>query len=281
MTVGGGQKGDEQLARSGRPTRQHVLDIAGSVLRRVGIVHLTRVSTVPDVIVPLSSNARHFVPAAQATAMRVLVAGAHGQVGQHVVRLLADHEAHDPVGLVRKTAYRDDIESLGAEAVHGDVTNRESLEAALEGCDAVVFAAGSGGDDVWGVDRDGAINCVEAAEATDTDRFVMLSSINADSPEESPEALREYLRAKAEADESLRESDLTHTIVRPGALTNEDGTGRIRTGADLDREDGSIPREDTAATLVTALGMESTHGLTFEVLSGETPIEDALEEPLP
>lgn len=212
--------------------------------------------------------------------MRVLVAGAHGDVGQHIVRQLVDHDEHEPVGLVRKEPYERDIESLGAEAVRGDVTNPESLEAALDGCDAVVFAAGSSGEDVWGVDRDGAINCVDAAEATDTDRFVMLSSINADSPEESPEALREYLRAKGEADDYLRESDLAYTVVRPGSLSDDDGTGRIRTGADLDRDEGTIPREDTAATLVAAVGMESTHGLTFEVLSGDTPIEAALRDPV-
>lgn len=212
--------------------------------------------------------------------MRVLVAGAHGQVGQHVVRRLAGHDAHEAVGLVRKEAYESDVESLGGTAVRGDVTDPESLEAALGDCDAVIFAAGSGGDDVWGVDRDGAVNCVDAAEATGTERFVMLSAINADSPEESPEALREYLRAKAEADEYLRESDLTDTVVRPGSLSNEEGTGRIRTGADLDRTDVEIPREDTAATLVAAVGAESTHGVTFEVLSGETPIEEALRAPV-
>ncbi len=143
-----------------------------------------------------------------------------------------------------------------------------------------MFAAGSGGEDVWGVDRDGAVNTIETAEEEGADRFVMLSSINADSPGESPEALREYLNAKAEADERLRESDLTYTIVRPGSLTNEAGTGRVRTGADLDRDDSEIPREDVAETLVTALPMESTHERTFEVLAGDEPIPAALENPL-
>ncbi|UPV75204.1 SDR family oxidoreductase [Halorussus limi] len=209
--------------------------------------------------------------------MHVLVAGSHGQVGQHVTRLLAEGD-HEVRGMVRDEAQTSDIEDLGAEAVLADLT--EDVTSAVEGCDAVVFAAGSGGDDVWGVDRDGAINIIETAEDGDVDRFVMLSSINADSPEESPEELREYLKAKAEADERLRESDLTYSIVRPGALTNEEGTGKIRTGADLDRKGDDIPREDVAATLVAALPMESTHGQTFEVLSGDEPIEQALESPL-
>ncbi|WP_435101576.1 SDR family oxidoreductase [Halarchaeum sp. P4] len=212
--------------------------------------------------------------------MRVLVAGAHGLVGQHVTRLLAEHDGHDAVGMVHEEAYRDDVEAYGAESVYGDVTDRDSIDDALAGCDALIFAAGSSGEDVWGVDRDGAINCVDACEELGVDRFVMLSSINADRPEESPVELREYLRAKAEADEYLRESELTYTILRPGSLTNEDGTGQIRTGRHLDREEATIPREDVAETLVTALDVERTYGLTFEVLSGETPIPAALSDPL-
>ncbi|MGB9986356.1 SDR family oxidoreductase [Salarchaeum japonicum] len=208
--------------------------------------------------------------------MRVLVAGAHGQVGRHVVRLLAEHEDHEPVGLVRKQEYVDDVASWGGEPVRGDVTDRESLDSAFADCDAVVFAAGSSGEDVWGVDRDGAMACVDAAEATDTERFVMLSAMNADQPQESPEALREYLRAKAAADDYLRESELTYTVVRPGALSDDPGTGRIRVGADLDRDDATIPREDTAATLVETLTVEETNGTTFELLRGDTAIETAL-----
>ncbi|WP_128476543.1 SDR family oxidoreductase [Halorussus pelagicus] len=209
--------------------------------------------------------------------MDVLVAGSHGQVGQHVTRMLAESD-HEVRGMVRDESQLSDIEALGAEAVLADVT--EDVTDAVRGCDAVVFAAGSGGEDVWGVDRDGAINLIETAEEQTADRFVMLSSINADSPEESPEELREYLNAKAEADERLRESSLTYTVVRPGALTNEAGTGRIRTGADLDRKESEIPREDVARTLVAALPMESTYGRTFEVLAGDEPIESSLESPV-
>ncbi|MBP2249707.1 uncharacterized protein YbjT (DUF2867 family) [Halarchaeum solikamskense] len=212
--------------------------------------------------------------------MDVLVAGAHGAVGQHVTRLLAEHDDHTAYGMVRTDAYEDDVAALGATPVRGDVTDRTSLDDAFAGVDAVIFAAGSSGADVWGVDRDGAENCVDACEDAGVERFVMLSAMNADAPAESPEELREYLRAKADADAYLRESALTFTIVRPGALTDEPGTGRIRTGSDLDRSDATIPREDVAATLVASLPMASTHDLTFELLSGETPIERALRSPL-
>ncbi|WP_049916740.1 SDR family oxidoreductase [Halogeometricum pallidum] len=211
--------------------------------------------------------------------MRVLLAGAHGQVGQHAAELLGESD-HDGVGMVRAEDQVSDIEELGIEAVVADLTEDEDVSRAVEGVDAVVFAAGSGGDDVWGVDRDGAIRLMEACESAGVDRFVMLSSMNADAPEESPEALREYLRAKAEADERLRESDLTYTVVRPGALTNEEGTGRIRTGADIDRKDGDVPRVDVAQTLLAALEEEATYEVTFEMLSGDVDIEEALSNPL-
>ena len=211
--------------------------------------------------------------------MRVLLAGAHGQVGQHAARLLAASD-HEPLGMVRDAAQTTEIETLGAEPVVADLTEPGEVREAVDGCDAVVFAAGSGGNDVWGVDRDGAVNAVDAAEEAGADRFVMLSAMNADAPDESPDELGEYLRAKAEADDYLRESGLTHTVVRPGALTNEGGTGRIRTGESLAREGGDIPRVDVARTLVVSLDQPATRGVTFEELSGDTPIKAALADPL-
>ncbi|MCU4924596.1 SDR family oxidoreductase [Halobacteria archaeon AArc-dxtr1] len=208
--------------------------------------------------------------------MRVLVAGAHGGVGQHVTRIAAEG-GHAVDGMIRDDSQASRIEELGGEPVVADLT--EEVDHAVRGQDAIVFAAGSGGEDVWGVDRDGAIRLMEQAEEHGVDRFVMLSSINADTPEESPEALQEYLQAKAEADEHLRKTDLTYTIVRPTTLSDEPGTGQIATAADLDRGD-EVPREDVAAALVTALEIEATHGTSFDLTAGNEPIEEALEDPL-
>ena len=204
--------------------------------------------------------------------MNVLVVGAHGQVGQHVTKLLAEGE-HEVRGMVRDEAQVADIEALGAKTVIADLT--DDVSHAVRDTDAIVFAAGSGGENVTGVDRDGAIETIEAAERFGAERFVMLSAINADTPEESPDALREYLAAKAVADERLRESELRYTIVRPGALTDEAATGRVEIGRSVDR--GEIPRADVARTLVTALDMDETHEKTFELVGGETAIEDALQ----
>lgn len=205
--------------------------------------------------------------------MRVLIAGSHGQVGQRLTDLLAGSQ-HDVRAMVREASQVSEMEAFGVEAVVADLT--EDVSHAVRGCDAIVFAAGSGGEDVEGVDRDGAIRIIDEAEKQDVDRFVMLSSINADTPEESPDALRPYLDAKRAADEHLQERDLTYTIVRPGSLTNEPATGRIEAARRVER--GEIPRADVARTLAATLETENTYGKTFELVSGDVPIETALEE---
>lgn len=205
----------------------------------------------------------------------VLVAGAHGQVGQHVTERLGESD-HTARAMVRDESQVDEMESLDAdETVVADLT--EAVDHAVEGCDSIVFAAGSGGDAVYDVDRDGAIALIDAAAEADVDRFVMLSSMGADDPESGPDALEDYLTAKAEADEYLRQSDLEYTIVRPGELTNESGTGEIRAADGLEIDSGDIPREDVAETLVAAIDFEPVYGETFEILSGDRSIEEALE----
>ncbi|KYH27403.1 NmrA-like family protein [Halalkalicoccus paucihalophilus] len=205
--------------------------------------------------------------------MDVLIAGSYGGVGQHITELLAesDYTAH---AMVREESQVSEMEEeFGVDVVVADLT--EDVSHAVEGCDAVIFAAGSSGEDVEGVDRDGAIRLIDAAEQEGTDRFVMLSSINADRPGESPEALQPYLEAKLAADEHLQGSDLTYTIVRPGALTDEPTTGRIEAARRVER--GEITRADVARTLIATLDIENTLGETFELIEGDEPIESALE----
>ncbi|WP_256686781.1 SDR family oxidoreductase [Halococcus qingdaonensis] len=206
--------------------------------------------------------------------MNVLVAGAHGQVGQHITELLSD-SGHETTAMVRTESQVDEMEAFGVETVVADLT--EDVAHAVAGHDAIVFAAGSGGEDVEGVDRDGAIRMIEAAEEEGVERFVMLSSMNADDPEAGPDALYDYLLAKQAADDRLQGSELTYTIVRPGALTDDPATGEIRAATKLDP--GEITRADVARTLVTAIDMASTHGETFEILAGDEPIESALRSP--
>ena len=213
--------------------------------------------------------------------MKVLVAGAHGKTARRLVRILVEG-GHEVRGLVRKEEQLPDVEADGAEPVLCDL-EAETVEGgvgeAVAGCDAVVFAAGagpgSGATRKETMDYGGAAKLVEAAERRGAGRYVMLSSMGAGDPEAGPEAMRPYLHAKARADERLKDSGLDYTIVRPGSLTDEDGTGRVEAAERLGRR-GEIPREDVARILAAALENPNASGKTFEVLSGETPVEEAL-----
>lgn len=203
--------------------------------------------------------------------MNVLVAGSHGGVGRQITELLSESN-HTAKAMVREESQVSEMEGFGVEAVVADLT--DDVSHAVSGTDAIIFAAGSGGEDVEGVDRDGAIRMIDEAEKQGIERFVMLSAINADRPEESPEALQDYLEAKQAADEHLEESDLTHTIVRPGALTDGSATGEIEAARRVER--GEITREDVARTLVAILETENTYRKCFEMIEGDEPIESAL-----
>jgi uncharacterized protein YbjT (DUF2867 family) len=214
--------------------------------------------------------------------MKVLVAGAQGKTARRLVRILVEN-GHEVRGLVRKEEQLPDVEADGAEPVLVDL-EKDGVDGrvgeAVAGCDAVVFAAGagpgSGNARKETMDFGGAAKLVEAAEANGVGRYVMLSSVGASDPEAGPEAMRPYLRAKAKADERLRGSGLDWTIVRPGRLTEEGGTGGVEAAESLGRR-GEISREDTARVLAEVLEISNTSGKTFEVLSGETPIREALE----
>ena len=214
--------------------------------------------------------------------MRVLVAGAHGKTARRLVRTLVGN-GHEVRGLVRKEEQLADVEADGAEPVLVDLENDEadgSVGEAVAGCDAVVFAAGAGPGSGEArketMDYGGAAKLVEAAEKNGAGRYLMLSSVGAGDPEAGPEAMRPYLRAKAKADGRLRESGLDWTIIRPGSLTEEEGTGLVEAAEGLGRR-GEIPREDVATAFALALEYPNTVGKTFELLSGETPIREALE----
>lgn len=214
--------------------------------------------------------------------MKVLVAGAHGKTARRLVRLLAGN-GHEIRGLVRKEEQLSEVEADGAEPVLCDLENEEAdgaIGEAVAGYDAIVFAAGagpgSGNARKETMDYGGAAKLVEAAEQRGVSRYLILSSMGTDDPESRSEAMRPYLTAKARADERLRESGLDYTIIRPGSLTDDDGTGSVDAAESLGRY-GEIPRADVAATFAAALEAPNTSHKTFEVLSGETPVREAIE----
>jgi uncharacterized protein YbjT (DUF2867 family) len=126
------------------------------------------------------------------------------------------------------------------------------------------------------MDYGGAVKLVEAAEKHGVGRYLMLSAMGASDPESGSEAMQPYLYAKARADERLQESNLNYTIIRPGSLTNEERTGKIQAAPSIGHR-GEISRDDVAETFVAALEAENTYRKTFEILSGDTPISEALE----
>ena len=214
--------------------------------------------------------------------MKVLVAGANGQTARQLVRMLVG-DGHEVRGLIRKEEQMENIESDGAEPVLANLEQDEAdgkIGEAVEGCDAIIFAAGAGPGSGAGrketMDRDGAIKLIEAAESRGVRRYLMLSTMGADDPESRDEKMQPYMRAKGEADERLRNSNLDYTIIRPGRLTDDGGTGNIVAAESLGQY-GEITREDVARTFATALEAGNTSGKTFEILAGDTRIEEALE----
>lgn len=209
--------------------------------------------------------------------MHVFIAGANGQIGQHLLREMAnsDHEAR---ALVRHPDQGPELQQLGAtETVLGDL--EKDCSEAMKGCDAVIFAAGSGPhtgpDKTIDVDQNGAVRLIDTAKAMGIKRFIIVSSMGAEEPDSGPEKLRHYLRAKHNADEHLKNSGLNYTIVRPGQLTNDEGTGKIAVSA-RQESFGKIPRQDVARVLLAVLDGDTTDNRAFYVVSGDTPVAEAL-----
>src|SRR5689334_9384146 len=147
--------------------------------------------------------------------MIVVIAGGHGQVAQHLERLLSE-AGHEPVGLVRNPDHLADLARLGArgEVVDLEKSTVDQLAAAVAGADAVVFAAGagpgSGADRKETVDRAAAALLADAAEQAGVRRYLMVSAIGAGAPPDGPPAdvFGAYLQAKAAADADLAGRDL-------------------------------------------------------------------------
>lgn len=211
--------------------------------------------------------------------MDVAIAGGHGQIALHISRMLA--QRGDRVrGLIRDEGQSGDLRDVGATAVVLDLEHDsvDDLAEAIAGADAVVFAAGagpgSGAERKETVDYGGAVKLLGAARAADVSRYIIISAMGTDDPPEGDEVFAVYLRAKASADQAVMNSDRAWTIVRPGGLTDEPGTGRVSLARHVER--GEIPRADVAAVVVAALDDERSVGHVFEVVSGDTEIPAAL-----
>lgn len=212
--------------------------------------------------------------------MKVFIVGANGQIGEHLVHLLKDSKVHTVRAMVRKKEQAEAFKKLGVETRLADLEGTvDDIAEAAKGCDAIIFTAGSGGhtgaDKTLLIDLDGAAKTIEAAQKIDIKRFMMVSAIHAHRREKW-NSIKPYMVAKHHADKILEQSGLTYTIIRPGGLLNEPGTGKVSIAEDLDV--GSIPREDVAQTIITALTMENTFNCSFDLVSGEDLISHALNK---
>ena len=211
--------------------------------------------------------------------MRVVIAGGHGQIALLLERALTER-GDEAVGIVRNPDHVAAVEATGAEAAVLDLEHAtvEELAALLAGADAVVFAAGGGPDSGAArketVDKGAAILLADAAEQAEVRRYVMVSSMGTDRADpDSDDVFQVYLRAKKAADDDLVRRDLDWTVVHPGRLTDDPGTGKVQVGR-LER--GDVPRADVAAIIAAALHDERTVGKDFDLLAGDQPVEDAL-----
>ena len=211
--------------------------------------------------------------------MKVLVVGANGQIGQHLIHLLKGSDTHSARAMVRKEEQVEKFKDMSVEAVLADLEGSvDDIVNAAEGCDAIVFAAGSGGntgaDKTILIDLDGAAKTIEAAEQAGVERFIMVSSMLSNDRDKWGDSMSYYMAAKHHADKILERTDLNYTIIRPGMLNNEAGTGNVEIAKEQDIAE--VPREDIAQTIYYALGMENTFKRSFDVVAGGTPIKDAL-----
>lgn len=218
--------------------------------------------------------------------MRIVIAGGHGKIARRLERLLAGR-GDQVAGLVRRASQADDLRAVGAEPVVCDLESADVAEVAehLRGADAAVFAAGagpgSGAARKETVDRAAAVLLADAAERAGVRRFVTVSAMNVtgDPPPGTDPVFAAYLRAKGAAEADLRARDnLDWTILRPGRLTDEPGTGRVRLAAHVER--GAVTRDDVAAVLLALLDEPRTAGLTLELVGGETPVTQAVADAL-
>ncbi|MFE5711697.1 NAD(P)H-binding protein [Streptomyces sp. NPDC056501] len=214
--------------------------------------------------------------------MRIVIAGGHGQIALRLERLLSAG-GHEVAGIIRRPEQGDDLRDAGAEPVILDLETAsvEMVAAVLQGADAAVFAAGAGPgssvDRKDTVDRAAAVLFADAAERAGVRRYIVVSSMRADADHKGDDVFDAYLRAKGAADDTVRaRTALDWTILRPGSLTNDAGTGLIRLEARTGR--GMIPRDDVAAVLAELLDTPATAGLTLELISGSTPLSVAVKD---
>ena len=212
---------------------------------------------------------------------RTIIIGGHGKVALHLTRILTEG-GHQVSSVIRNGDHASDVEAAGATPVVADVAELsvEQMADVFREHDAVVWSAGAGGgspEATYAIDRDAAIRSMDAASRASVGRYVMVSYLGSKKDHGVPEdnGFFHYAEAKAAADEHLRASDLAWTILGPGSLTTEPGTGSIEV-ADEPQQD-SVSREDVAQVAATVLSEPGAVGRTIQFNSGPMPIVQAVQ----
>jgi uncharacterized protein YbjT (DUF2867 family) len=211
--------------------------------------------------------------------VRVAIAGGHGQIALRLAKIMSER-GDEVVALIRNPDHADEVKQAGAEPALVDLehASEDEVATAIGGSDAVVFAAGagpgSGSARKETMDYGGAVKLIAAAKQAGVGRYVIVSSMGANPNATGDDTFSVYLSAKGRADDAVRASGLDATVIRPGGLTNDAGTGRVRLGEKLPR--GQVTRDDVAAVLVAVLDSPSTIGRTADLIGGDTPIAEAV-----
>jgi uncharacterized protein YbjT (DUF2867 family) len=158
----------------------------------------------------------------------ILVVGATGVVGGMIARRLLEKDKEVRV-LVRRDSSSsqliqqglatsaEELIEAGAQPVHGDLRDRASLDAAVDGVETVITTANSamrgGADNPQSVDLEGNRNLIEAARAAGVEHFIFVSLLGADVNNPAP-----FVQAKAQSESALRESGMEYTILAPTAF---------------------------------------------------------------
>ena len=209
---------------------------------------------------------------------KILIAGSTGQTGKRVIEILNNTQNFKPVAMIRKEEQKQIFDDMEVESVIADLEG--DIDHAFKGIDRVIFAAGSGSktgpEKTTAVDQEGAKKMVDAAKKHNVKKFIMLSSMGTDNPEEGGD-LEHYLRAKKEADDYLVDSGIVYTILQPGRLTDDMGLAKVKLAPKL-KERGEISRDDVAFLLVMCLADPLGKNMAFQALEGEESIKSALVE---
>lgn len=206
------------------------------------------------------------------------IVGANGAIGHLLMQQFQEKNFNFTAG-VRKQEQLDSLKEKGINAKSFDLQGSvEDIAESLKGADSIIFSAGSGGktgdDMTLEIDLDGAVKTMEAAQIAGIKRFVIVSSIYADSREafdDSP--IKPYMIAKFYADRELRRSTLDYTILHPGYLTNDAPTGKIK--VDDISDDIKISRSDVAASLIHLVNDDKSIRKDYTIVNGDTAIKDA------